>query len=525
MPAIASQVLDDELSFERVESFGGGEDSFRRATLLDPDQCQKLVNIIVRETMEARTRPGADALGGAPVSAGAVQALKYFDTPTKQQLLNVVNGKFYKYEAGVWTDLSGIWQPSAADNRVAMAQGVDTVLISDGQANLRTYNGTTITDCGAGVNDPPKGATILCWHTGRMFAAGVSTSPDTISVSNRLAFGAGQWNAVTRSFRVGYGDGDPILALASMQQFVLAVLKRNSIWLTVTDPRNDAIDFSSSDVDNGDLLADGIGIVGRDAWCRYGNDLLFFSQDGVRSIQRMQAATGQWQLSAPLSQPIQPLIDRVNQAAWGKIVAKKFKEFAMFFVPIDGSAVNNAVLVYNGRLNKWLGLWTNWNGIAAEVTRFLGNNALVFGDAAGRVNQWKDLGDITTDATYLDNGAGYPSTVWVRAFAFGDLVSDKSGYNVVARFSAGAADITLSWVADNAVTKTWTSQAQPDGDILGVNTLPFKLASQTPVKVTQDVRELPAFNEAYVRVETQQGWFRLKNITASAFINPLNEET
>lgn len=543
--ALTLDGLDDPLIFETVQDFSGGEDSFRRSTLLDPNQCQHLQNVLVRDNYEARTRPGADAIPTAnthPVAnSTAVYALRYFDTPTYQQLLvSCPNGntpQFAKYEGGAWTDLSGSYTPASANARLAMEQAVNKVLIGDGSANqLKVYDGAAFAGVGTDAQyDAPIGATILCWHTSRMFASGQSANPDTLYVSvfqpkfvpKGTAGYAGDWDSVNRSFRVGVGDGDPIVAVASMQDFSLAVLKRNSIWLITTDPAADSsatAGFTASQVTKG--ITQGLGCVGRDAWCSYGNDVLFMAQDGVRSVQRMQAAAGQWQLSAPISQPIQPLIDRINRGAWDKICAIKYQELALFFVPLDNATSNNAVLVWNGRLGKWMGTWTNWTGLCCEQTRFLGTPRLVFGDNAGLVNLWKDnlaTNGVTDDATYLDNGAYYPTQVWTKSYQFGEEINNKTAYNIISFFTAGNAPVMLSFVTDLFTATNWTSTVQPDGDILGIGTLPFKLQSQSPVRFSKGVRNLNDFNEAYVRAESLQGWFFLRSISMGAFVNALKE--
>lgn len=522
MAQLFNDALDDAPVQEQTASFAGGEDSFRQPTLLDPDQCQKLVNIIVRDNFEARTRPGADFLGGGAVGSGACKALFYFDTPASSQLLSCFAGSVFSYSgSGLWSTLDHTF----ADARIAIAQGIDKCLMSDGQNKMVEYNGTTCAELGNTDTDPPIGATILCWHTQRMFAAGFYDVPDRVDVSNFLNFGNGQWNRTTRSFRVGNGDGDPIVAVASVQDFTLCFLKRNSIWLVNTDPANDrdgdqvnTLDFSV-DQDSA-KLSQGIGCVGRDAWCYYGNDLLFMAQDGVRSIQRMQAAAGQWQTSPPLSQPIQPYIDRINRNAWSGIVATKYQEFAFFFVPLDNSLSNNAVLVWNGRLGKWCGMWT-WKGSAVAVTRFQGKNALVFGDTNGGVNQWKDSYSVYSDSTYKDNGADYSCVLWTKSFQFGEAASDKNGRFAWARFSAGNASLNMEWVTDFVAARVWESSVVPTGDRLGIGTFPFRLSSKNPTLIKRSLSGTHEFNEAYLSITSTHGWWFLRNITLAAFINPI----
>lgn len=545
MGVIASDQLDDVLSFELVQSFDGGVDMFRRSTLIDPNQSQLFVNVIVRDNYESRTRMGADAIptvnAKPKVGTTAVRALRYFSTSQYSQLLASldVGGSpgFAKFEGNAWTDLTSSWAPSASDARPAMAQGIEKVLISDGVGVPQIYDGAMFTATGTGTpaNDAPLGCTILCWHTVRMFASGVAGNPDTIWVSNLLDFSDGQWSTTNRSFQIGGGDGDAIVALASMQSSVLCVLKQNSVWLVNTDPTFDSVDtpkqingFTAAAVPGN--IGTYVGCVGRDAWCAYENDILFMGQNGVYSVQRMQAAAAQWQLSTPISQPIQPLIERINESAWDKIVATKFEEFAFFFVPLDNSLFNNAVLVYNGRLQRWMGAWmdtkanaSTWTGLCTEVTRFTNKPRLVFGDNAGRVNQWKNNLTVTDDTTYTDNGLGFGTKVWTKSWQFGDAICNKTGYNLQVRFTAGNANVNFSWVCDNVVLKTWTGEFQPTGDILGVGTLPFLLASDAPSLFPEGVRGLPEFNEAYLRIESDTGWFFLRSVAAGSFQNPLSE--
>lgn len=63
MPYLYDDSLDDQLLYERLESFGGGMDGYHRSTLLAPNQSQYLENLVIPDNLEVRTRPGADQLG------------------------------------------------------------------------------------------------------------------------------------------------------------------------------------------------------------------------------------------------------------------------------------------------------------------------------------------------------------------------------------------------------------------------------------------------------------------------------
>lgn len=522
---------DDDLLYEQVVDFSGGEDDYRRSTLIGQNQCQKLVNIIVRDNYEAWTRPGADLFPGNTIAANQpMRSLRYFDTPANKFILGVCNG-LLKACAGAgqnWQDLSAPYTASNTNTMVEIEQGVDMCLISDGVNAMATLDGNlNLVTCTTGANDPPAGANILCWHTGRMFAAGFAgigggaVPRDSIAVSNLLSFGNGQWNLATRSFRVGSGDGDPITALYSIQGITLAVFKANSIWLVNTDPTQEPANFQAST--DPEALAFGVGCVGKRAVCGVANDVFFMAQDGVRSLQRMQAAAGQWQLSAPISQPVQQYINRINPAQRQNIQAISYKEFVLFAIPLDASPVNNAVLVFNTRLNAWMGCWTGWTPSAFAKSRFDAIEQLLFGDNAGNVSFWKDTADSNNPATYLDAGVNIPCSIWTRSFQFLQAVNNKSAYSCVLRFTAGNSTATLTAVLDLAQSRTWQENFSAAGDILGVGHLgPFQLASVKPVKAAKSLRSLPSFNEMFLEITTQSGFFKLRNITVAAFLNALD---
>jgi hypothetical protein len=523
MPGLSNEAADLPLQFEQVRNFAGGEDSFSDPIELGANQSQHLVNILVRDKLKIRTRPGADPLGAAALTnpAAPVKGALFYSTPATSQLLAASGGKIFKWNGAAWAQVMG-WLPASANVFVEMAQGVDKVLLSDGVGKMQSYDGAAFTDLGNTDVDPPVGATILTFHTGRMFASGQATNPDTIYVSNRLDFGSGQWNKTTRSFRVGGGEGDAIVGMASMPFYQLAVMKENSIWLTQTDPRLEPANFSATQAS--DVVSDGLGLVGKKAWCRYGNDLLFFSQDGVRSLQKMVAATGQFELSAPISVPIQPYIDRINPNFQHLIVAKKYREFAFFAVPLDDSQFNNAVLVWNGRLGRWLGVWQGWTPSCWELTRFNRIQRLVFGDNGGFVNQWKDLNDSEADATYQDNGTDYATKYWSRSMTFGDLDAPKTAFNAKTRFNAGNATLTFTAVGNDAELNSFSKSIAPSGDVLGTGVLPFLLATEQPTLIPFSLRGLPSFNELFLKIESTGGWWELRNLTVGARVRPLKRK-
>jgi hypothetical protein len=345
-----------------------------------------------------------------------------------------------------------------------------------------------------------------------MFATGQTALNDTVWASALLDFGSGKWDHTQFSFRVGGGEGDPILAAVSLQDFNICFLKENSVWLYQTQPEATiATQWTSR------KLSVGSGIAGKHAWALCDNDVYYMARgEGVRMVSRMQAAAGQYDVSPPLSAPMQPYIDRINWSRGHLIEGRAYKHLVFFAVPLDASNFNNYVLVFNRRLGRWTGVWTSWTPACWETTRFAGVQRLVFGEQTGLVRQWKDYADVADDDTYLDDGDDIATKMWSRGFQFGEMFNDKSSRDIEARFSASNAIVTLTLIGDNSELRMWTADVTGSGPDLPVD-LPFDLFSPAAIKARRGLRGLQRFNECYVKVESSAGWFSLRSLTMTAY--------
>lgn len=530
MPLFYNDAVDDQLAYERVESFGGGMDAYTHSTLLPPDASQYLENVLILDNLEARTRPGADLLGAAgQPAASKIQGLLWFDNGTNTHLVAGSNGNLYKWDGAAWTQMNG-WNLVDAVTSFAAAMGVDKALFSDGQT-MRIWNGAAWS--AAPTNTPtslPVGATALLWHVGRMWAAGfpgtggAGKERDAVCGSALLNFDDGQWNLTDWSFRVGAGDGDPVVGLVSMpasvpEQAVLGVLKRNSIHIIRTDPTVQFTNFQDQLAP--EPVANGVGVVGPRAAAVLANDLIYVASDrSIRSLARMEAAATQYQVSPPLSLPVQPYLDQVNWAVANTIAVVRYRQLALVAVPLGAALTPNTVLVWNGRLQRWVGIWTGWTPQAFEITRFNGQQHLVIGDSVGNVNQWKDTSDDTASTTYLDNGNPITTRTWTRSFLFQEPLNPKDPFHSEARFSTANALVNFTLNADGSDLFTWQADMRQQGPNLPQQ-LPFNLQQATNIPARKGLRGQPPFSEAFVKIESTQGWYALRNFSLSAFINTL----
>jgi len=99
-------------------------------------------------------------------------------------------------------------------------------------------------------------------------------------------------------------------------------------------------------------LIQGIGLVGKRAWCYVGTDIWFMSQQGVYSIQQKVQASPQIS-SIPISDQIKNTINQINWDNASGIVAALRKERVYFAVPLGNSTRNNILIVFNLVNNAW----------------------------------------------------------------------------------------------------------------------------------------------------------------------------
>lgn len=522
LDAVDDVTLDDE-----QKSWSGGADEFQTPTLLAPNVGGKLVNAIVEDNGRPRNRPGADALGSTQLSAGnRVQALAYFDTPTLEYLYVSINQSLRQWTGAAWSTIAAY--PFGANTIVAMVQGNDTLYCSDGTNQWRSYNGAIWSGAlGAGATDPPLGATIMCWHTFRMFAAGtIAGFYDTIQASALGDAGTGQWSNTTFSFRVGRGEGERVIAIVSGRGNWLCVGKEGSLYVVLTNPQ--AASATEWPIFR---VAGSVGVVGKlamtlggDSWFVVGPDL------ALREIIPSTVEDTPFEMAPPCSEPAKPYFDRINRSAQSKIAMHKYGRYLLVGLPLDNATEPSHTLVWNLRLRRpsdvpgftlpaFIGSWTGWTPTVFCTTRFAGVERMVIGDSNGYVNQWKDASDQTSDDTYLDNAVAVLATIRGKSWDFGSQRNPKDAESCELQFVDSTAQVDVVLACDEEEALRWTKDLETTQNQLPVD-LPFDLAVLGPSRSTKNADGLPEFREAYLEVQQlTAGRLEVKSMAMSAFVN------
>ena len=169
---------------------------------------------------------------------------------------------------------------------------------------------------------------------------------DLVAVSDYLNYT--RYQPVMSNFRINQGSEDKLVALVKFDQSTVICFKEHSVYAV----RNIYGNLSDTFLDE---LTRTSGLIGKKAVTTVGKDIWYLSdQRGVVSLSVSESGKLQG-LDIPISEPIQPLIDRINwKAATGAVAAYHQSRYYLA-VPIDGAEKNNAVFVYDFKNQAWSG--------------------------------------------------------------------------------------------------------------------------------------------------------------------------
>lgn len=200
--------------------------------------------------------------------------------------------------------------------------------------------------------------------------------------------GAAEW---WNHFRIDPGTADRLVTVYPLTETSVVVLKEGSVHL-LTNLVGTSAQISQNAVLQ--TVTTEYGAVSNRAVVQVGRDVWFLAnRRGICSV----ALTEQGKVQAvdlPVSWPIDELIRRIHWPAASGSVAVFHANRVYWAVPLDGSPVNNAVLIYDAVNRAWSGMD---RGEAVRVTRWLkarwnGEEQLFFVNPEGVIG-WYESGE------------------------------------------------------------------------------------------------------------------------------------
>lgn len=499
--------------------FGGGQVSYLRAALLQQNQCAGLLNVDILRLEDAVTRRGTDKLSTESASAYPVLGMAYYDISGTEKLVRVKADSISRNvethdgtPASAWTTAAG-WNPANAN--VEIAQGNGKLFFSNGTDNMRSWDGAAFTDMGTAFPNPPKCKYIL-YATNRLIAFGDPANPDTVYFSNIL--GEGVWSAA-QSLRVGAGDGDEITGGILWTNTLLVIFKRSSAYLIDIDPLTTVANMPIN------TISRTIGCVGPRAFAKVGKDVWFYSDAGLRSLQRTLQGEDT-EVTPALSYPVQDLTDSINQTAQSTICCCFYNDIFLLAVPTGAATSPDKVLpcrLISGT-PRWLGQWTGWLPTIFVRSYISGAQRLNIGQSDGRVLRWRDFIRESDEAEsdFQDAGAEIATQVLTRNMIFGDQSCWKQGFTLEAEFNQSRATISLTALLDGV---TQASPVLTASTALGFLYFPITFPITFPAS---GIRNVPGtlmhtarFREIAFLAASTSKKMSLRRISATAFLQTM----
>jgi hypothetical protein len=329
-----------------------------------------------------------------------------------------------------------------ADLEPLVMERLDTGFVSISKA----VSDTDIDENDSDGTEPIPNAATGLFFSNRLL---IPYNKDMVAASDFLNYTA--YAPIMSNFRINQGSEDELVALVRINNSTIACFKTNSIYI-VSNIYGNLTDITLDEVTRE------YGVVGRRSIVQIGNDVIFLSsKKGITSLG--VAANGKVSaVDVPLSEPIQPLIDRINWNYASGAAAAYHNNRLYMAVPLDNSDYNNAILVYDYLAGGWAGYDT---GDAIKVKDFLetthqGKRRLFFLDTDGFISLYDD--DLTecgfvdekpqsTVSSHADFGKIEPvqisDEVVTRGYTAGDI-SSKQWKSAEVQLATNDPDFTVN---------------------------------------------------------------------------------
>ena len=316
-----------------------------------------------------------------PRTAAQVQQSKIYGLSrfrvegTVDRLVRIVGTSLQVLDAdlGDWTDIDTGFTTSLKTNFI-------TCRASDGTYKLAILNGTdnvhtlatdlsTVVDEADTNTDPPI-SSYGEWHDNRLF---LIDSNGDINFSDVLD--CQTFDRAANIFR----PKSPAIAIKSFKEKQLVVYNAKGIQILDTDGATPLTNWALT------ILNEDVEFNSQNTVVNLGDDQIFLARDGVRILSRTQFDKIQ---SGLISQPVQNIIDSINQDAIDVAEARLYNNRYYLAIPTGTNTENDTVLVWDAVAAKTTGdIKNGWSNITDwNVARFadfeFGDNqsSLVVGD-------------------------------------------------------------------------------------------------------------------------------------------------
>lgn len=310
--------------------------------------------------------------------------------------------------------------------------------------------------------------------------------------ADRTDTGFGPWNRLTNAFRIPVGTERGIVPTRDLG---MVVLGEEAIWALQPTSTPAATDQPVP-------LVTFVGCVSKNGWANVGDDIFFFSQDGLRELKRTIQDKLQTGDSFPLSFALK---DEFEDIAWAYIDRLSMKYFDnKLFIAVPTSSTTFNTWIYYPSYNAFTVI-EGWNPTCMETYKVTGEERFYYGKVGDGVVHRGWYG-FTDEGTTTTNGTVITMTETTREEDFGQPLTSKVGGEVEIETSTVGNDNSLT-IEARIDGGTWTTLGtvlleSEDAPTLPVD-LPFTLSDNFLIRNKLHLDSLGAFRTIQFRITNE----------------------
>jgi hypothetical protein len=352
----------------------------------------------------------------------------------------------------------------------------------------------------------------------RLFGVGSGANRNTLYASDLLD--PSVWD-LTNSIVVNGDDGDQITAVVPYYKNRLIVFKKRRVFqVDIPSDATSGADWIVS------IISNNTGCVATGTAVQVSSDILFLSDNGIRSLVR-SVADDFSSVGIPVSEIVKDVIQSINTQAIAVSTAMYYDNRYFLAIPTEANDTNDTLLVYNTALGAFEGTWTP-KVMQFALTNFNAEGSrLMLKNTTGLISKYAGFKSPagTTSSDYVDSGTSYESFVRTKDFDFGDPFSLKYGSH-------------FEIVFDNSFSSDANVFIQRDVDVGDVSvapniniasstltlefTLPAVLPSSVKKKLASDLRKYEKWRLINIKISSSANKMAIRQIMAAA--NPVTIE-
>ena len=395
---------------------------------------------------------------------------------------------------------------------------VTGVTVVDGGSGYSAAPTVTIIGNGSGAtatataSPPPQNLRLLINTENRLFGVGDGDTRNTLYASDILD--PAVWD-LTNSIVVNGDDGDQITAIVPYYKNRIIVFKKRRVFqVDIPSDATTAADWVVS------IISNNTGCVASGTAVQVSSDILFLSDNGIRSLVR-SVADDFSSVGVPISEIVKDVIQSINTDSIRISTAIYYDNRYFLAVPTGSSNVNDTLIVYNTVLGAFEGTWSP-RIMQFTLTNFnqAGTRAM-FKKVNGIIEQYAGYkspsGTVSSD--YLDAGTNYDSYVRTKDFNFGDTFAAKYGSHFEIIFDdsySNSANIFIQRDSDTGDVSVQSGLNIASSVLTLDFVLPAVLPTSVKKRIASDLRKYEKWRLLNIKISSTANKMAIRQIVAAA---------